>query len=93
MGDYIVRIILKQLLLPLDTVPRDLEAIYDDCCARFKSPESAVFIRQLLSVATKFSSVYVILDALDESSSTTLEDTIQLIHQFKDSRIKVFCTF
>jgi len=33
------------------------------------------------------------LDALDECSSATLEDTIALIHQFKNSRIKVFCTF
>lgn len=40
-----------------------------------------------------FSSVYVMLDALDECNSETLEDTISLIHQFEKFGIKVFCTF
>jgi len=33
------------------------------------------------------------VDALDECSSATREDTITLLQLFKDSGIKVFCTF
>ena len=40
-----------------------------------------------------FLRVYIMLDALDECTSGTLEDTITLIRRFKDSGIKVFCTF
>lgn len=77
----------------MNEIPHDLEAIYDDCSSRLKSPEKAIFIRQLLSIAAKFSSVYIILDALDECISETLEDVINLIHLFDDSGIKAFCTF
>ena len=52
----------------------------------------AVFVRQLLSTAAGFSLIYILLDALDECTSGTLDDTINLIRQFKDSGIKVFCT-
>lgn len=77
----------------MDLIPRDLESVYDECLSRLKSPEKSIFVRQLLSTAANFSSVYILLDALDECSSATLEDTITLIHRFKDTRIKVFCTF
>lgn len=43
-------------------------------------------------MADTLSSVYIMLDALDECSSATLQETITLIRRFKDSRIKVFCT-
>ena len=92
-GDYIIRTILKQLLVQLDVIPRDLEAVHDDCCSHFKTPEEVTFIRQLASVAASFASVYIVLDALDECADATLEDLINFIQQMKDSHIKFFCTF
>ena len=92
-GNYVIRTVLKQLLLPLDWVPFSLETVYDDCHSHSRTPDRVVLVQQLLSVAAAFSSVYVMLDALDESSRGTLEDTITLINQFKNSGIKVFCTF
>ena len=77
----------------MDIIAPDLESVYDDCCSRLKSPETTFFTRQMLSIAARFSSVYIMLDAFDECSRATLEDTIDLIHQFKDSRFKIFCTF
>jgi hypothetical protein len=91
-GDHVVRTLLKQLLLPSDLIPHKLEASYDDCCSRLKNPDRAIFTGQLFSTATTFSSVYIMLDALDECTSETLTDIIPLIHQFKDAGIKVFCT-
>jgi len=92
-GDYIVRTLLKQLLLPLDLISRELENVYDDCCSRSKRPDKEFLISQLLSTATRFSSVFFIFDALDECSKETLESMITLICEFKDSAIKMFCTF
>ena len=92
-GDNVVRTLLKQLLLPSDLIPPDLEKVYDDCYSRQKVPEEGIFYRQLLSMATTFSSVYVMLDALDECSSGALEDLIVLIRKLKGHGLKVFCTF
>ena len=91
-GDHVIRTLLKQLLLSSDLIPRDLEASYDDYYSHFKTPDSAIFRRQLLSITTTFSSVYITLDALDECSSEALNDIFTLIHNFKDSGIKIFCT-
>jgi hypothetical protein len=40
-----------------------------------------------------FSLIYIMLDALDECASKTLEDTIGFICRIKDLGIKIFCTF
>lgn len=89
-----MRTLLQQMLYSLDSIPPELEGVYDDCCSHKKqAPDTAYFTRQLLSTAANFLSVYIILDALDECTSGTFEDTINLIRQFKDSGIKVFCTF
>jgi len=92
-ADYVVRTILKQLLVQLDVIPRDLEAVYDDCCSQFKQPEKSLYIRQLLSVKARFSSVYILLDALDECTDATLENIVNLVCQLKDSGVRVFSTF
>ena len=56
----------------LDVIPHDREVIYDECCSRAIASEIAMFIRQLLSVGARFSSVYIVLDALDECSDASL---------------------
>lgn len=92
-ADYVVRTILKQLLLSLDVIPHDLGIVYNDCFSRSKTPEKAMFMRQLFSVASPFASVYIMLHALDERSDATLQDVIHLVCQLKDSAFKVFCIF
>ena len=44
-------------------------------------------------MAASLASVHILLDALDECTSRTLEDVIALIHQLKDPNVKWFCTF
>ena len=91
--DKVVRTLLNQLLLPSDLIPPNIEEVYDDCRSRRKMPDAGFFIQQLLSTAATFSSIYVMLDALDECSSGTLEYLIDLICTLKDHGVKVFCTF
>ena len=91
-GDNVIRTLLKQLLLPSNLIPRDLESVYDDCTSRNKHPDMSIFTRQLLSISATLSSVYIMLDALDECSSEILDDIVALIHQIKNSRVKIFCT-
>lgn len=91
-GDNVVRTLLKQLLLPSNLIPRGLESLYDDRHHQHKKPEISKFSRQLLSISATFSSVYIMLDALDECSNDTLNDIFILVHELKNSGVKVFCT-
>ena len=91
--DHVVRTLLKQLLLPSHLIARELEASYDAWSVHSKNPDRTIFSRQLLSAAATFSSVYIMLDALDECGSETLDDIVTLIRLLKDSGIKVFCTY
>ena len=91
--DKVVRTLFKQLLLHSNSIPPDLEEVYDDCHSRQQSPDRDFFNRQLVSTAATFSSVYIMFDALDECTSGTLEDIIGVIHKLKDGGVKVFCTF
>jgi hypothetical protein len=91
-GDNVIRTLLKQLLLPSNLIPRDLESLYDDCHCHHKNPEISIFTRQLLSISATFSSIYIMLDALDECSSDTLNDIFIIVRELKNSRVKVFCT-
>lgn len=76
----------------MDTIPRDIEDRYNDCRSRSTHPDESYFVRQLLSSVSAFSSVHIMLDALDECTDKTLDYMITLIRQFKDFGIKVFCT-
>jgi hypothetical protein len=90
-ADNVIRVLLKQLLLPLDSIPCDLQSVYD---RRHLNILSKVFlVRQLLSTSAIFHSVYIVLDGLDECNSTTFCDMVNLVRLFKESGIKVFCTF
>jgi hypothetical protein len=66
-----------------------------NCVIKSKDPgrTPAFFMAQLLSTAAKFSSVYIMPDALDECTSETLKEIVDFILQFRDSGIKLFCTF
>ena len=88
-----IRTLLKQLLCSLDSIPRELEKVYDDCSCSLKNPDKGFLTSQLISVAEKYPTVFIVLDALDECSKETFEDVITLIHRLKNSGIKVFCTF
>src|SRR5436190_8058081 len=56
-GDNVIRILLKQLLLPSNLIPRDLESAYDECRSHRKDPNRGSSTRQLLSIAATLSSV------------------------------------
>jgi hypothetical protein len=91
-GENVIRTLLKQILLPSKLIPPDLKSAYDNFTAHHKYPDISIFTRQLLSISATLSSVYIILDALDECSSETLNDILSLVHQFKNYGVRVFCT-
>lgn len=91
-GEDVIRSLLKQILLPSKLIPRDIESIYEDFDIHHKHPDISIFTRQLLSISAKFSSIYIILDALDECSNETLNEILTFIQQFKNSGVRVFCT-
>jgi hypothetical protein len=91
-GEDVIRSLLKQILLPSKLIPHDIESVYDDFDTHHKHPDISIFTRQLLSISSKFSSIYIIIDALDECSSETLNEILTFIQQFKNSGVRVFCT-
>lgn len=91
-GEDIIRCLLKQLLCRSNLVPRDVEALFDEFNNRSTSPNLPTFIRLFISLSSQFSTIYVMLDALDECSPENLKDVIALVGQLNDSNIKVFCT-
>jgi hypothetical protein len=90
--EEVARIILKQLLLRSEFLPRELESAYDEWLSCSKVPDKALWINLIFSVSASCGSVYVVLDALDECSPECLEEVTTLVRLSKESRIKVLCT-
>jgi hypothetical protein len=91
--ENIVRSLLKQLLCSLTLIPPEIESLYDDCCSKCKPPNTSDLTHRLHQVAVascKFSSVFFMLDALDECNIH--DEVIALISPFGKLGIKVFCT-
>src|SRR5204863_5776363 len=64
--DSIIRCLLKQLLIPSDLIPADLQTLYEDQRRRQHLPDIAILTRLWDSLSSKYSSVYAVFDALDE---------------------------
>jgi len=84
--------LLKQVLLHSDVLPPDLETAYEEWSDRRRMPDATMFSRQLSDACSKFSSAFIILDALDECSGGTLEEIITLANDLSESQAKIFCT-
>ncbi len=91
-GENVIRSLLKQLLLPMTLVPQALESLYDEFCSQSIIPDTSTFMEQLISTCAHYSSVSIILDALDECGSETLDAVINLIRELSRSSVKIFVT-
>jgi hypothetical protein len=90
--ENIIASILKQILCQLDDLPDELETIYNTCILRHTSPDSALLTQCLIRNSKRFSSVFVVLDALDECDEKQLQKIIQLIKTLQEEKISVFLT-
>ena len=72
--------LLKQTISQLDLVPDSIKQLYEVSTKTNTNPERSVLLRQLLSCAERFDTVYVILDALDECDDSQQDDVLNLIN-------------
>lgn len=90
--ENILRSLLKHLLFKTKHIPPEIEAPYEASLFQNKL-EMSTLIRLFFSIASTFTSVVVIFDALDECGSyQILNDIVAFIHRLKAANVKVFCT-
>jgi hypothetical protein len=91
--ENIIRSLLKQLLCLLTLIPPKIESLYDDCRRKSQVPTSSQLTDQLHEViaSCKASSVFFVLDALDECLDHCNE-IITMISALDKLGVKVFCT-
>lgn len=70
--------LLRQLLSHIEYVPGSVESMYDVFLARGKTPDYSTLLREFLSCASHFKTVYVLIDALDECA----EESRKVILEF-----------
>ena len=84
---------IKQLLwstLISDEIERKLRNICDD---DFKRPEVADLIDVFFVAIKQFSTVYIVLDGIDECDKQVLQETLSMINQFASSTTTVIKMF
>jgi hypothetical protein len=93
--EKVVASFLKQLLCASGYVPKEVEAVYDDYSKRGVKPDFASLSSLLDTCSVGFSTVYLILDALDEYQETRHKNLVSFLTHLKDSteaKFKVLCT-
>lgn len=84
--------LLRQLLSQLPIIPLEVESIYMCCSPNYSRPELSTLFRLFVSCMTKFSSVLVVFDGLDECEGAQLGEIVPLIRQITSLSIKVLIT-
>jgi hypothetical protein len=92
-SEKVTRMLMKQLLSQIDQLPRDIKELYD----RFSQCATGVQIEILLPLftilASEFSTVYIVLDALDECSPNQLNCIItSVIPRLRQLNFKFICS-
>jgi hypothetical protein len=93
--DMFARSLLKQLLCTGNSIPQEVQAFYDDWTKRSGSPDFATLSCVLESCSTRFSTIYLVLDALDEYQQKLLKKLVSFLCKLesaKGSRFKILCT-
>lgn len=78
-AESFLRSVISQLCSQMSTLPDEVLALYQQGGKQQQQPEIGTLIKTFLSVTKHFQHVYLLIDALDES--TELEATINLIYQ------------
>lgn len=90
--DNIVRNLFKQMLSHVNLIPPKLEELYDESLKRCRVPDVSIFTQQFISASSTFTSIFVLLDALDECVKENFLPLIRLVNQLREAGIKILCT-
>jgi hypothetical protein len=87
--------LMKQLLCAGQFLPKEVEAAYDDCKNRYCTLDFATLSHLFDSCSQRFSSIHLVLDALDEYHHTKIKKLVSFLCHLKDEtecRFKILCT-
>lgn len=86
--------LLKQLLCKFDHVPSEVDSLFDLCTRTGIRPDQSIIVQLLMSYSSKVSSIYAILDALDECSDDNQISVLALLSQLQQkSNYKILVSF
>jgi hypothetical protein len=86
--------ILKQMLCAANNIPANVEFLYNECTKRSTRPDFEVLSRVVHTMMTQFSTIFLVIDALDECQFG-LDKLEAFLHQLQDTcglRVKIMCT-
>lgn len=84
--------LLKQLLARERFVPLELKLLYKEWLADNSRPDCRTITNIFLNAVSRYGSVYVIVDALDECGFDYQDDLFDIVRQFIDSGVRVLVT-
>lgn len=90
-GDQVAANLLKQLIYQIDALPTPLAKMYLDSKGGFPPKQSAV-LDLMFSCATKFTTVYIFFDGLDECTDDQHDEILVLIGRLCATTIRIFLT-
>ena len=67
--------LLRQMLCTANYIPKEIQAVYDDCAKRCGSPDFESLSRLLDLCSRRFSTIHLVFDALDESQQSKLKNS------------------
>jgi len=90
--EVLIRNLLAQVLLSQNLVPPRIVELYNDSLRRFAKPDSSTFKALFFSVVSRCSTIFVLLDALDECSDEIATEAMSFVREMKESGVEVLCT-
>lgn len=85
--------LVKQLVLQIDEIPAEIEALYDKLERQQKRPKLTDIYAMLLVVIKSFSQTFIICDALDEcDQDDQRRELLPLFHRMGNDGINLFLT-
>jgi hypothetical protein len=90
--EQIVRFLLKQLVFQMDELPEAIGGAYDLYKHDGQEPEEASFVSHLKNAVQQFSTVYLVLDSLDQINEHGKATFCDLLMQLPRTRLRMFLT-
>jgi hypothetical protein len=87
--------LLKQLLCTANYIPQEVQTLYADYGKGSDAPDFTTLFRLLHPSSTQFSTIYLVLDALDEQEERKRKKLVSFLGELKrikEARWKILCT-
>ena len=84
--------LLKQLLYGLDSLPREVDRLYEKFSSKGRRPEISDIFPVFVSSSKKFARTILLFDAVDECEGGTREELLTRLHALTREGVQIFVT-